>query len=155
SPRTTVEASVLHGLLARMVEQDVSCCSMEVSSHAAALDRIAGLDVDVAVFTNLQWDHLDFHGTMDNYLADKARLFAPHRAARAVVCVDDEWGERLSSSLEIPCDTVATRPGSTRGAWNVDDADVGLDGVGSRFTLVAPDGARHEAHSPLPGLVNV
>lgn len=155
SPRTTVESPVLHGFLARMIEEGVTAAVSEVSSHAAALDRIAGVQFAVAVFTNLQWDHLDFHKTMDNYLADKAKLFAPGRALRGVVCIDDEYAQRLARDAQIPVETVSTRPGSVRGDWNVADADVGLDGVGSRFTLVAPDGSRHAAQSPLPGLVNV
>ena len=155
SPRTTVEAPVLHGFLARMVEEGVTAAVTEVSSHAAALDRIAGVDFDVAVFTNLQWDHLDFHKTMDRYLADKAKLFAPGRSRRGVVCIDDEYAQRLAREARIPVETVSTRPESPRGDWNVEDAHIGLDGVGSRFTLVGPDGARHAAESPLPGLVNV
>jgi len=155
SPRTTVEAPVLHGLLARMLDEGVTAAVAEVSSHAAALDRIAGVDFAVAVFTNLQWDHLDFHKTMDRYLADKAKLFAPGRARRGVVCIDDAYAQRLAAEALIPVETVSTRAGSPRGDWNVEDAQVGLDGVGSRFTLVAPDGARHAAQSPLPGLVNV
>jgi len=155
SPRTTVEAPVLHGLLARMLEEGVTAAITEVSSHAAALDRIAGVDFAVAVFTNLQWDHLDFHKTMDRYLADKAKLFAPGRARRGVVCIDDEYAQRLAREARIPVETVSTRRGSPRGDWNVEDAQVGLDGVGSQFTLVAPDGTRHAAESPLPGLVNV
>jgi UDP-N-acetylmuramoyl-L-alanyl-D-glutamate--2,6-diaminopimelate ligase len=155
SPRTTVEAPVLHGLLARMVEEGVTAAVTEVSSHAAALDRIAGVDFAVAVFTNLQWDHLDFHETMDRYLADKAKLFAPGRARRGVICIDDEYTQRLAREVQIPCETVSTRPESPRGDWNVEDADIGLDGVGSSFTLIAPDGSRHAAESPLPGLVNV
>lgn len=155
SPRTTVEAPVLHGFLARMVEEGVTAAVSEVSSHAAALDRIAGVDFAVAVFTNLQWDHLDFHKTMDRYLADKAKLFAPGRSRRGVVCIDDEYAQRLAAEALIPVETVSTRPGSPRGDWNVEEAHIGLDGVGSRFTLVGPDGARHAAESPLPGLVNV
>lgn len=155
SPRTTVEAPVLHGFLARMVEEGVTAAVTEVSSHAAALDRIAGVEFDVAVFTNLQWDHLDFHKTMDRYLADKAKLFAPGRSRRGVVCIDDEYAQRLAHEVTIPVETVSTRPESPRGDWNVEDAHIGLDGVGSRFTLVGPDGARHAAESPLPGLVNV
>ncbi len=155
SPRTTVEAPVLHGLLARMVEEGVTAAVTEVSSHAAALDRIAGVDFAVAVFTNLQWDHLDFHETMERYLADKAKLFAPGRSRRGVICIDDEHTQRLARDVQIPCETVSTRPESPRGDWNVEDADIGLDGVGSSFTLIAPDGTRHAAESPLPGLVNV
>ncbi|MCV2393424.1 UDP-N-acetylmuramoyl-L-alanyl-D-glutamate--2,6-diaminopimelate ligase [Actinotalea sp. M2MS4P-6] len=158
SPRTTVEAPVLHGLFALMRERGVTACAMEVSSHALALERVAGLKVDVAGFTNLQRDHLDFHGDMDGYFRDKARLFAPERAARAVVCVDDEWGVRLAAEARIPVDTVATRDdsaGRATAGWRVSDADVGLDGVGSTFRLTGPDGEDVAASSPLPGLVNV
>src|SRR5690606_13949189 len=74
---------------------------------------------------------------------------------RGVVCVDDQYGQRLAREAQIPVETVSTRPESPRGDWNVTDADIGLDGVGSVFTLTGPDGISHEAHSPLPGLVNV
>jgi len=156
SPRTTVEAPVLHGLLARMLEEGVTAAVTEVSSHAAALDRISGVDFSVAVFTNLQWDHLDFHKTMEGYLEAKARLFEPGRARRGVIAIDDEWGQALAQRVQIPVETVATRPGLGLSAdWRVVAADVGLDGVGSTFTFRAPDGTEHEAFSPLPGLVNV
>ncbi|PKQ25715.1 MAG: UDP-N-acetylmuramoyl-L-alanyl-D-glutamate--2,6-diaminopimelate ligase [Actinobacteria bacterium HGW-Actinobacteria-4] len=155
SPRTTVEAPVLHGLLARMVEEGATAAVTEVSSHAAALDRISGADFAVAVFTNLQWDHLDFHVTMERYLADKARLFAPGRARQAVICIDDSWGRQLASETLIPTVTVATRPTTEGGDWKVTAAKVGLDGVGSQFTLRDPEGVEHAAESPLPGLVNV
>lgn len=156
SPRTTVEAPVLHGLLARMREEGVTAAITEVSSHAAALDRISGAVFDVAVFTNLQWDHLDFHGDMDGYLNAKAKLFAPGRAQQAVINVDDEWGRKLAARVKIPARTVSTRLDAPQAAdWVVTWADVGLDGVGSRFTFTDPDGTEHRAESPLPGLVNV
>src|SRR5699024_9604672 len=85
----------------------------------------------------------------------KATLFSPARARHGVVCVDDEWGERLAAQRPIPLDTVATLPGSPAADWRVEDAEVGLDGVGSTFTLTGPDGVRVEASSPLPGRVNV
>jgi len=156
SPRTTVEAPVLHGLLARMLEEGVTAAVTEVSSHAAALDRISGVDFSVAVFTNLQWDHLDFHKTMEGYLEAKARLFEPGRARRGVIAIDDEWGRALADRVQIPVETVITHPDSdARAHWQVTAATVGLDGVGSTFTFRAPDGTEHEASSPLPGLVNV
>ncbi|WP_220458028.1 MULTISPECIES: UDP-N-acetylmuramoyl-L-alanyl-D-glutamate--2,6-diaminopimelate ligase [unclassified Actinotalea] len=158
SPRTTVEAPVLHGLFALMRERGATAVAMEVSSHALALERVGGLEVDVAVFTNLQRDHLDFHGDMEGYFRDKARLFAPGHARRAVVCVDDEWGVRLAAQAQIPVDSVATREDSAGAAvadWRVSEASVGLDGVGSTFVLTGPGGERLEAVSPLPGLVNV
>ena len=158
SPRTTVEAPVLHGLFALMKERGVTACAMEVSSHALALERVGGVEFDVVGFTNLQRDHLDFHGDMENYFRDKARLFAPDRARRGVVCVDDEWGARLAREALIPVDTVATREdsaGASAADWCVTDASIGLDGVGSTFTLTGPAGERVAAASPLPGLVNV
>ncbi len=158
SPRTTVEAPVLHGLFALMGERGATACTMEVSSHALALERVAGLRVDVAAFTNLQRDHLDFHGDMEGYFRDKARLFAPDHAVQGVVCVDDEWGLRLAAEARIPVQRLATRVdsiGRPGADWWVEEATVGLDGVGSTFTLVGADGVRVEAVSPLPGLVNV
>lgn len=158
SPRTTVEAPVVQSVLAMMHERGATALAMEVSSHALALGRVRGLELDVAGFTNLQRDHLDFHGDMEGYFADKARLFAPGQARRGVVVVDDEWGRRLAAQARIPVETVATHAGSSEGDtadWAVTDATIGLDGVGSTFTLRGPDGTRHAAASPLPGLVNV
>ncbi|WP_061961848.1 UDP-N-acetylmuramoyl-L-alanyl-D-glutamate--2,6-diaminopimelate ligase [Demequina flava] len=156
SPRTTVESPVLHGLLARMREEGVTAAVTEVSSHAASLERISGVEFSVAVFTNLQWDHLDFHGTMDNYLDAKAKLFAPGRARFGIINVDDEWGRKLAARVEIPVQTVSTHAADPHPAdWTVTHADIGLDGVGSRFTFTDPDGAEHQGFSPLPGLVNV
>lgn len=154
SPRTTVEAPVLQGLFALMREEGVTGCAMEVSSHGLALGRTAGTEFDVVGFTNLQRDHLDFHGDMEGYFRDKARLFAPGSARRGVVVVDDEWGRRLAAEAPIPVETLATRPGSGAADWWVEDARIGLDGVGSTFTLNGPDGPVAAA-SPLPGLVNV
>ena len=158
SPRTTVEAPVLHGILALAAERGATALSTEVSSHALALGRVRGLVFDVVGFTNLQRDHLDFHGDMETYFADKSRLFAADQARRGVVVVDDEWGRRLAASAPIPVQTVATHvgdPATETADWAVVEAQIGLDGVGSSFLLRGPDGARHAATSPLPGLVNV
>jgi len=155
SPRTTVEAPALQALFARMLDVGCSAATTEVSSHAAALHRISGSEFAVAVFTNLQWDHLDFHETMDGYLADKARLFDPGRSRRGVVCVDDEYGAQLAKQVRIPVVTVATRAETGPADWRVEGASIGLDGVGSTFELIGPGKTRFEAFSPLPGLVNV
>ncbi|MEZ0449447.1 UDP-N-acetylmuramoyl-L-alanyl-D-glutamate--2,6-diaminopimelate ligase [Cellulomonas sp. ICMP 17802] len=156
SPRTTVEAPALQAILALAVEQGATALAMEVSSHALALGRVGGLTFDVVGFTNLQRDHLDFHGDMEGYFRDKSRLFAAGQARRGVVVVDDEWGRRLAAEAPIPVETVSTHAGEDLGAdWAVVAADIGLDGVGSSFTLRGPDGVEHEAASPLPGMVNV
>ncbi len=156
SPRTTVEAPVLQAICALAVERGATALTTEVSSHGLALGRLAGMSFDVAGFTNLQRDHLDFHGDMEGYFAAKARLFEPGLARRGVVVVDDEWGRRLAAQAPIPVTTVSTHAGDPQVAdWTVTQAQIGLDGVGSSFVLRAPDGAAHAATSPLPGLVNV
>jgi UDP-N-acetylmuramoyl-L-alanyl-D-glutamate--2,6-diaminopimelate ligase len=156
SPRTTVEAPALHAILALARERGATAVAMEVSSHALALGRVRGLTFDVVGFTNLQRDHLDFHGDMDGYFRDKSRLFAAGQARRGVVVVDDEWGRRLVAESPIPVESVSTHVGADVDAdWTVVAADIGLDGVGSSFVLRGPDGVEHAATSPLPGLVNV
>ena len=146
---TTPEAPDLQALFAVMVEAGVSDVAMEVSSHALAFGRVAGTQFAVAAFTNLSQDHLDFHGDMDGYFEAKAALF-DGRARHAVVCVDDEWGERLAARTP---DAVTV---STRGAadWRAVDIATGLDGTQS-FTAVAPDGAAVAVPLLLPGAFNV
>jgi UDP-N-acetylmuramoyl-L-alanyl-D-glutamate--2,6-diaminopimelate ligase len=155
SPRTTVEAPVLHRLLALAVERGVGAVSLEVSSHALALHRVDGLRVDVAGFTNLTRDHLDFHGDMAGYFRDKSLLFTPEHARRGVVCVDDEWTQQLGRQSAVPVDRVRTRDGDAEADWVVSDVRVGLDGVASTFALSGPDGEAVQASCPLPGRVNV
>ena len=79
---------------------------MEVSSHAMTQHRVDGIVFDVAAFTNLSRDHLDHHGSMEEYYAAKARLFEPSRARSAVVNVDDPWGRRLAAAVEAPAGPV-------------------------------------------------
>lgn len=109
SVRTTPEATDLHALLATMGERGVDDCVMEVSSHALTLHRVDEVVYDVALFANLSQDHLDFHGTMEDYFLAKASLFTPERSRRAVVCIDDEWGQRLAQEATVPVTTVTSR----------------------------------------------
>ncbi len=97
----TPEAIDLQRLLREMVDAGDSSCVMEATSIAAAKGRLAGTHLAVLVFTNLSQDHLDFHGTMEEYFAAKQALFA--QAERAVVNVGDEWGRRLAASLSDAC----------------------------------------------------
>ncbi len=105
--RTTPEAPDLHRLLATMAAGGIGAVAMEISSHALAQGRVGGLVVDIAAFTNLSHDHLDYHRSMEDYFAAKARLFTPAHARRGVVCVDDDWGRRLTSEATIPVSTIA------------------------------------------------
>src|SRR6478672_1053955 len=104
--RTTPESLDLQELLAQIANAGCKAAAMEVSSHALAQDRTRGLEWDVAVFTNLTQDHLDFHQTMANYFESKARLFTGLRdqpnkkQATAVINLDDPYGERIVSRLD-------------------------------------------------------
>src|SRR5213595_263795 len=98
--RTTPESLDLQELLAQIVNAGCRAAAMEVSSHALAQNRTRGLEWNVAVFTNLTQDYLDFHGTMDNYFEAKARLFEAlagqtKKKASAVINIDDRYGEKL------------------------------------------------------------
>ncbi|TNM63247.1 UDP-N-acetylmuramoyl-L-alanyl-D-glutamate--2,6-diaminopimelate ligase [Streptomyces sp. NP160] len=167
SARTTPEAPDLHALLALAVERGARAAALEVSSHAVSLHRVDGLVLDVAAFTNLSQDHLDFHPTMEDYFSAKAALFTSERARAAVVCVDGAWGRRLaerSRAAGVPTTTVSTTTTTTGGPdgpaadWRVDPASVGerSDGrPGSAFELTCPDGRAVRAASPLPGTFNV
>jgi UDP-N-acetylmuramoyl-L-alanyl-D-glutamate--2,6-diaminopimelate ligase len=136
--RTTLEAPDLQGAFCRMRESGVAGCAMEISSHALALHRVDGFAVDVAVFTNLARDHLDYHHTMEDYFAAKAELFVPTRARRAVVWSDNRWGARLAEAGAIPTATVGTQPGA---AWRLRRLGLTMDdGVPRQaFDLTGPD----------------
>jgi UDP-N-acetylmuramoyl-L-alanyl-D-glutamate--2,6-diaminopimelate ligase len=152
STGTTPESPDLHALLGVMVERDVEVCSLEVSSHALALHRVDGLVVNVAAFTNLSQDHLDLHGTMEEYFAAKASLFTPERAHRGVVCVDDDWGVRLAQLSGVPVTTVTTRPGG-RAGWRV--TDEGVEAGLPVAQVAGPGGLELRLRSPLPGRFNL
>ena len=99
---TTPEATDLQRQLAEFRDTGRAAVVMEVSSHALALDRVAGCHFDVGVFTNLGRDHLDLHGTMEAYFAAKARLFEQTLTAVGVVNADDPFGRRLLADATVP-----------------------------------------------------
>jgi len=148
---TTPEAPMLQRLFAQMRDEGVTHVVMEVSSHALMLGRVTGSDFDVAAFTNLSQDHLDFHPTMEDYFQAKALFFDPAselRAKRSVICVDDEWGERMAELAETPV-TVATTKGADVTAELVRIDDQGRQ----RIQLTADDS--YEFTLPMPGAFNV
>jgi len=148
SVRTTPEAADLHALFAVMLERGVDTCTMEVSSHALSLHRVDGVRYDVVAFTNLSQDHLDFHGSMEDYYLAKASLFTPDRAVRAVVCVDDEWGRRLVRESGVPVASVSSRQ-EVPADWHIQPTG----GDESAFELVGA-GGRLSLRSALPGDFN-
>ena len=124
---TTPEATDLQALLGAMVEQGVTAAAMEVSSHALALGRVAGTSYDVAVFTNLSQDHLDFHETLDDYFAAKATLFPPGYARAGGVNLDDGHGRQLAAAPQIPLTTFSAS-GNAEADWRAADIRGGADG---------------------------
>ncbi|MGN1002991.1 MAG: UDP-N-acetylmuramoyl-L-alanyl-D-glutamate--2,6-diaminopimelate ligase [Oscillospiraceae bacterium] len=111
--RTTPESYELHKLFAQMYEAGCTHVVMEVSSHALTLERVAGIRYRVGVFTNLTQDHLDFHGTMEEYAAAKARLFS--QADQAVINYDDPYGAYMAERAACPVSTYSV---------NSNDADL-------------------------------
>jgi UDP-N-acetylmuramoyl-L-alanyl-D-glutamate--2,6-diaminopimelate ligase len=177
SVRTTPEATDVHALLAVMRERGVTACVMEVSSHALVFGRVDGIVFDVAGFTNLSQDHLDFHTDLEDYFAAKASLFTPERARRGVVCVDDTYGLRLAAEAGVPVVTVAsvaasatndTAPTSLLPAtddtsatdhaaadWQVTDREVARSGATTRADLRHLTGRSISVGSPIPGEFNL
>ena len=157
STLTTPESPQVHGLLALMREKGLDAAAMEVSSHAISYRRVDGVVFDVAGFTNLTQDHLDLHGSMEEYFAAKAALFTPERARHAVICVDDEWGARLAAAAPVPVWTLATANAAddagTQPDWRV--TDVERAGLGHRFMLRGPGGVVLRTGTGLPGTFNV
>ena len=102
SVRTTAEAPVIARFLAATEQYGCGAGVIELSAHALSLHRVDGIVFDVAAFTNLQHDHLDYYGDMENYFQAKALLFTPEHSRHGVVCVDDEWGRRLAQQATVP-----------------------------------------------------
>ena len=145
--RTTPESFELQSLFAQMRDADCRYAIMEVSSHAIALDRVGGVRFDVAAFTNLTEDHLDFHKTMEDYCDTKAKLF--ERCDAAVMNRDDEWFPRLSFNSRCPRITVSAKEEAGIQAKNVQ-----LLSDGIRFTALS-DSASYEVSVPIPGRFTV
>lgn len=153
SPHTTPESRDVLELFAEGSRAGATEAVMEMSSHALEQERVWGMPVDVAIFTNLTQDHLDFHGTMERYFAAKARLFEgvgtpPPRVA--VVNVDDPYGEKLAQTID--------RSQLIRyGFDSTSDfcaEDVSIRAGETKFRLRIPHGSV-EIKSPLTGRVNI
>ncbi len=146
---TTPEATHLQRLLRRMVDAGVDVVAMEVSSHALAYGRADAIHFDVAAFTNLSQDHLDFHTDMEDYFATKQALFTAGRSDRAVVFVDDPWGRRLVAATDLPhIDVGLTAPAT------VHAGDVDATPAGTKMNIVLPGGVI-PARIHLAGMFNV
>ncbi|WP_078946574.1 UDP-N-acetylmuramoyl-L-alanyl-D-glutamate--2,6-diaminopimelate ligase [Streptomyces sp. NRRL B-3648] len=152
SERTTPEATDLQALFAVMREEGVTAVAMEVSSHALVLGRVDGCVFDIAVFTNLSPEHMEFHSGMEDYFRAKAQLFTPERSRLGVVNADDEYGRRLAREATVPVVTFSAE-GHPDADWRAQDVQIGP--MDSTFTVLGPNGERIHAKSPLPGPFNV
>ncbi len=149
---TTPEAPDLQALFAVLAERGADTVVMEASSHALALGRVAPVRFDVAAFTNLGWDHRDFHPTQEDYFEAKALLFTPEAAKAAVVSIDDEWGQRLADRIRAAGMPVVTT------SLDGEQADVTAtwQGLATGSEVVVVTGhATYQISLSLPGEHNV
>lgn len=144
---TTPNALELQQLFAEMSESDAQCVVMEVSSHALELDRVHGCHFDVGVFTNLTRDHLDFHKTMENYLAAKAKLF--NISDKGVVNFDDEGGRKIAAAADGEILKTGLSEDCDLRAENIEITAKGTD-----FDAVYK-GEKHHIHISIPGRFSV
>ncbi|HEX4308544.1 MAG TPA: UDP-N-acetylmuramoyl-L-alanyl-D-glutamate--2,6-diaminopimelate ligase [Acidobacteriaceae bacterium] len=154
APHTTPESRDLLALLREGVDAGATEAVMELSSHALAQGRVHGLPYDVAIFTNLTQDHLDYHGTMEKYFAAKCALFngelgAPPRIA--VINMDDAYGAKLATIAQQAGAQLCSY-GLEAGDFRAENAQMGASGM--RFRLMAPAGAV-EVRTRLTGKVNL
>jgi len=153
APHTTPEALELNQFFARALQSGCAEAVMEVSSHALEQQRVYGIPYDVAIFTNLTRDHLDYHVTMEKYFESKALLFEgsgtePPRAA--VINIDDDYGKRIIKLCKKQQEVFTY--GMESGDFHAED--VSIQSNGTKFTLAAPLG-KYPIWSPLLGRVNV
>lgn len=152
SERTTPDAIAVHGLLGQFLEEGATHVAMEVSSHALEQGRVNAVAFDLAVFTNLTRDHLDYHGSMAAYGAAKQRLFSWPGLRAAIINFDDAFGRALATT--IPHGIAVLRYGIER-----DDADVIARALetaasGQEFDLITPWG-EGRVRTPLLGRFNI
>ena len=148
--RTTPESLDLQALLAEMRDEGVTAVAMEVTSHALSMRRVEGLRFDVAAFTNLSQDHLDFHTDMEDYFAAKRLLFTPAHADRGVTNLEDPYGARLFEESAVPVVGFGHHP----------KASVTVEGIssgpwGSEFVVAFEGKEEIKVATPLVGHFNV
>lgn len=156
APHTTPEAVELQSLLAAMVDRGCKTCAMEVSSHALVQHRADAIDFDVAIFTNLTQDHLDYHGDMDAYFQAKCLLFehlknSVKKGKKAIINSDDRYGHLLVTRYEksLKIITFGLNANADFRAKNIQ-----FEASGTTFALAAK-GKEYLVRLPLIGLFNV
>ena len=149
SKNTTPHAIELQRILAKMVDEGMSAVSMEVSSHALKLHRVAACSFDVGVFTNLGWDHMNFHSSPEDYVQSKAMLMASVAEGMTVVNTDDPRGSFMASASLCECLTYGLGEDAVLRAL---DLETSLEG--SSFRVRSPYGSAY-VETSLAGTFNV
>jgi len=148
--RTTPEALEIQQMLAQMVRAGCEACVMEVSSHGADQQRVAGVHFEAGIFTNLSSDHQDYHGSMEDYFAAKRKLFSWLEPGQAVVNIDDTWGARLAGQTKAE---VLLTYGLGEAA-HLRAVDIRPGRTGTAMTIEGPDFS-FRCRTPLLGRCNV
>jgi len=154
---TTPDCLALHRELAAL---GTPAAAVEVSSHALAQDRIAGLDFPIAAFTNLTRDHLDWHGTMDAYFAAKARLFALPGLKTAVINMGDDYGRALAARLNDTVELIGVAVGAAADGKGIDSSRVAIGahpeyrGLAGQVLEISGGKGVARLESPLVGAIN-
>jgi len=153
--RTTPESIEVQQMMSQMLKADCHACVMEVSSHALDQKRVNGVEFDVGIFTNLTRDHLDYHGTMENYFAAKKKLFSSlgqgNKKGTSVINIDDDYGARLADEgdgVEVQLTYGFGEKARLRAT------KIELNADGSRFVIEAP-GRKFAVRLPLIGRHNI
>jgi UDP-N-acetylmuramoyl-L-alanyl-D-glutamate--2,6-diaminopimelate ligase len=155
--RTTPEAPDLQRMMSEMLERGVSHCLVEVSSHALDLKRVWGIHFDIAVFTNLSPEHLDYHASLEDYFAAKKRLFFLNAKKRtAVVNFDDPWGKKLMSELPLKTVSFGFEPASIVRGQEHKLSETGIkalvDYPGGQLKICSPLMGKHNLYNILAGI---
>lgn len=141
APNTTPQSLDLYKMMAEMVESKIKYLIMEVSSHSLVLGRVSGIEFDIAVFTNLTQDHLDFHKSMDNYFNAKKMLFyslatnLKNNKKFAIINTDDIYGKKLLEDTKITATKISYSTSSKNSSLFCLAKDILLNSNGSCFNL--------------------
>ncbi|MCG3203527.1 MAG: UDP-N-acetylmuramoyl-L-alanyl-D-glutamate--2,6-diaminopimelate ligase [Elusimicrobia bacterium] len=149
APNTTPMSLDIQSFLSLALERKAEAVVMEVSSHALELNRVDDVRFSVGVFTNLTQDHLDFHGSMENYFQAKRKLFIRPDAPKAVINIDDEFGVRLAEEIKGALSFGQNNQARLRAS------EVTCDLSGNRFKLQSPSGKVFDISNNLLGMHNV